>query len=710
MKVIQDVIIKLNMNLQTALSQSNSRIYKSYMGKLAILGIDTIEDFLYHLPHRYEDYSVISKINHVQPGETVTIQGRVMESKNQYLRSARIRTIQRVTVDDGTGTIELTWFNQPFLIKSIIKSSMISVSGRVEKKAAKFTMMSPDFEILYDSNADPIHTARLIPVYPETKGISSKWLRRQIHKIILEHENEIQEYLPPDIIKKYNFPALKEAIKHAHFPRDINEAQTAKNRLSFDELLLIQLAGIKRRTLWNKEKAGSPLVVNKFRPQIDKFISSLPFTLTGAQQKAIGEVLHDLQNAKLMNRLLQGDVGSGKTVVATVAMYLAYLNKYQSILLAPTEILANQHYTTISNLLSPLGIKVDLITGNKKPNEIKGKISNIKTNKKNLKFEIENLKLDILIGTHALLSEKIKLNNLALVVIDEQQRFGVEQRTLIREKGKSTHLLTMTATPIPRTVALTMYGDLDLSYLNEMPFGRKKVKTWLVPKEKRDGAYKWIRKQINETKSQTFIICPFIEESESMQTIKAAAKEYERLKNEIFPDLKLSLLHGKLKPKEKQQVMNDFKNNKSDILVATPVVEVGIDIPNATIIMIEASERFGLAQLHQLRGRVGRGDKQSYCLLFSEGQNETTAQRLKSLEKIYSGAELAELDLRLRGSGDLYGTAQHGIPKLKIASFADTNLIRQTKHAADEIFPRLSSYVILEEKVNALTLKNVSPD
>ena len=352
--------------------------------------------------------------------------------------------------------------------------------------------------------------------------------------------------------------------------------------------------------------------------------------------------------------------------------------------------------------MSPLGLKIDIRTGSKK---------------KSLTPNPYNLCPNILIGTHALLSDKIKLENLALVVIDEQQRFGVEQRSLIRKKGERTHLLTMTATPIPRTVALTMYGDLDLSYLNEMPLGRKKIKTWLVPPEKRDAAYNWIKKQIKETDSQAFIICPFIEESETMQTIKAAAKEFEYLKKEVFQDLpagrqglKLGLLHGKLKSKEKEQVMQDFKNKKSDILVATPVVEVGIDIPNATIIMIEAAERFGLAQLHQLRGRVGRGEKQSYCLLFSGSQNGSSLTRLKALETIYSGAELSELDLRLRGHGDFYGTAQHGVPKLKIASFGDTLLIQKTKQTADEIFPDISNYPILEQKINAITLKKVSPD
>jgi ATP-dependent DNA helicase RecG len=382
-------------------------------------------------------------------------------------------------------------------------------------------------------------------------------------------------------------------------------------------------------------------------------------------------------------------------------MYEAYLNGFQSVLMAPTEILAEQHYKSIEKLLSPLGVKVDLVTGSKKTITYKDALPDTKD---------KLLDTHILIGTHAVLSEKVKFDNLAFIVIDEQQRFGVEQRGIIKQKGDNPHLLTMTATPIPRTVALTMYGDLDLSYLNEMPHGRKKVKTWVVPPEKRDAAYSWIRQQIKETKSQAFIVCPFIEPSETMETIKAVNQEYERLSREVYTDLKLGLLHGKLKAKEKEEVLTEFRNNTFDILVATPVVEVGIDIPNAIIIMIEASERFGLAQLHQLRGRVGRGDKQSYCLLFTDNKQALNSERLKGMETLYSGAELAELDLRLRGPGNLYGTAQHGVPKLKVATFSDTNLIQKAKHEADRIFPVLASYPDLEKKVEILTTKQVSPD
>ena len=597
--------------------------------------------------------------------------------------------MQRATIVDETGTLHLVWFNQPFLVKAITVNSTISVSGKVETSPRKRSMSSPQYEILYDDQKNPIHTGRLIPVYPETKGVSSKWLRRQIHNLMEQYKEELVEYLPESILKQYGFMQLQEAIQEIHYPQNGETAMKARDRLAFDELFLMQLAASKRKSEWREEQHIQPFNTHAHQDKIEKFIASLPFHLTGAQRKAVDDILHDFGKDKPMNRLLQGDVGSGKTVVAAVAMYEAHLNGFQSVIMAPTEILAGQHYKSIEKLLTPLGVRVALVTGSNK---------------------LKDMEFDVLIGTHAVLSEKVTFDRLAFVAIDEQQRFGVEQRGLIKQKGENPHLLTMTATPIPRTVALTMYGDLDMSYLNEMPVGRKKVKTWVVAPEKRDSAYEWIRKEIIETKSQVFIVCPFIEPSETMETIKAVNQEYERLSKEVYTDLKMGLLHGKLKAKEKDVVLDEFRNKKFDILVATPVVEVGIDIPNATIIMIEASERFGLAQLHQLRGRVGRGDKQSYCLLFTDSKQALTSERLKGMESIYSGAELAELDLRLRGPGNLYGTAQHGIPKLKMASFSDTELIQKAKRAADSIFSQLASYPELQTKVEILTTKQVSPD
>lgn len=676
------------MDLQTPLDKA-SRVYKMYSRRLVKLGILKVEDFIYHFPFRYEDYSLISKIAKIQAGETVTVKGKVIEIKNEYTR--RGKKLQKAKVADESGVIDVIWFNQPYLTRSIHKDDIIYLSGKVELNIHKLVFMSPEHEVEFSNDYRNIHTGRLVPVYPETYGVSSKWLRRQTYKILNDHADEIVDFLPSEIINDNKFFNLKESLLQIHFPDNLENVEKAKERLSFDELFLLQLSSISKRSRWKKMVTSNKFDLKKYKSKIEEFISSLPFKLTSAQNKAIGEIFIDLSVDKAMNRLLEGDVGSGKTVVSAIAMYLAYLNGYQSVLMAPTEILALQHYKTISDLLAPFGLKVGLATGSKK-------------------LSIINSQFSILVGTHAVLHGKIEFNNLGLIVIDEQQRFGVEQRALIRKKGNNPHFLTMTATPIPRTVALTMFGDLDLSYLNQMPIGRKRVKTWLIPPSKRNNAYEWIKKEIAENKSQAFIICPFIEESENMITVRAATVEYEKLKKENFPKLNLGLLHGKMKAKEKDDVLAKFRNKELDILVSTPVVEVGIDIPNATVIMIEASDRFGLAQLHQLRGRVGRGDKQSYCLLFTESVSEKTIQRLKALETKYIGAELAELDLKLRGPGELHGTMQHGIPKLKIASFSNFELIEKVRKVADKIYPQISKYPLLSEKIESLTSKEISPD
>ena len=671
------------MDLQTPITQS-LRSYKMYAGRLEKLGITKLEDFLFHIPFRYDDYSLVSKIGEIQAGEIVTIKGSVEEIKNQYTRKGK--TLQKAVIKDETGSIDVLWFNQAFLTRVIKKGDLVSISGKVDKNRNKLTMVSPNYEVIF--NNQTIHTGRLVPVYPETRGVSSKWLRRQIFNL-LSKKNEIKEYLPKNLILENNLMELQAAIEGIHFPKNLEEAQKAKERLSFDELFEMQLSAIVRKKSWEKEKIKKPWEVESKREKIEKFIKKIPFELTAAQKRAYEEILKDLSSSNAMNRLLEGDVGSGKTIVAAIASFVAFLNGFQTAFMAPTEILANQHFETLRKLFTPFKVRVELLTGSTK--------------------KIDN-DFDILIGTHALVYKKAKFNKLGLIVIDEQQRFGVEQRGTLRAKGDNPHLLTMTATPIPRTVALTMYGDLDLSILDEMPKERLKVKTWLVPPIKRDNAYSWIEKQILENKDQVFIVCPFIEESETLVTVKAATKEFERLKTQVFKNLKLGLLHGKLKSKEKDDILNKFRNGEIDILVSTPVVEVGIDIKNASEMLIEEAERFGLAQLHQLRGRVGRGTKQSYCLLFTESKNPQTLERLKALETIYSGATLAELDLKLRGPGQIYGTSQHGIPQLKVASFSDFNLIEKTKQEAEKIFPEIDKYPQLLKKVEEINQTQVSPD
>ncbi len=683
------------------------RAFKMYAKRLEKLGLYTMGDFLYHIPFRYENYSLISKINQIQPGEIITIQGTVEEMKNAHTKNNKI--FQQAKVTDDTGTLDVTWFNQPYLTKTIHAGDHLSLSGKADWFARTITLQSPDFETMYPDYRGgyqpTIHTGRLVPIYPETYGVSSKWLRRQIFKILQEHKDEIIEFLPDSILEHNKLYQLIEALQQIHFPDSLESTQKARLRLAFDELFLLQLAALKRKREWKETLVSHPFEVTTHREHIEKFFDTLPFTLTNAQQKAVEDIFSDMHSDRPMNRLLEGDVGSGKTVVSAIAMYLAYLNGYQSTLMAPTEILANQHYQTISTLLEPMGLKVELVTGSIKLKKGKGsRVQGIG------KTTSSRLNPDILIGTHALLSENITFDKLGLVVIDEQQRFGVEQRAVIRGKGESPHLLTMTATPIPRTIALTLYGDLDLSFLDELPKGRKLIKTWYVPSEKRGGAYEWIEKQIKEHDSQAFIICPFIEESETMQTIKAATKEFEHLQKNVFKNLKLGLLHGKQKGKEKDEVLQRFKNKEFQILVATPVVEVGIDIPNTTIIMIEAAERFGLSQLHQLRGRVGRGEKQSYCLLFTESQSDHAIKRLRAMETLHVGSALAELDLQMRGPGELYGTMQHGSRDLKVASFSDRPLIELARREAEKIFPKLSDEQNLLQKINSIAIKQVSPD
>ncbi|HZQ29719.1 MAG TPA: ATP-dependent DNA helicase RecG, partial [Patescibacteria group bacterium] len=520
-----------------------SRVYKMYSGRLERLGIQTVEDFLYHIPFRYDDFGLISKIGNLQEGEIVTIRGKVQYIKNLY---ARRFIIQKARITDETGVIDITWFNQPYITKMMNEGDEVSLSGKVQQKGGKLTLLSPEYEVI---TGETLHTGRLVPVYPETRGVSSKWLRRQVHKILEEDASQIKEILPGDLLLKNKLMDLKTALYQIHFPDDLGMAQKARERLSFDEFLSLHLRSISLKKSWAEKNLNEPIAVEKFKTQIDSLIKRLPFELTKAQERTISEIFSDLSSNKAMNRLLQGEVGSGKTIVAAIAIYLCFLNKKTSVLIAPTEILANQHYKTISNLFEPLGIEVSLVTSSSKK---------------------ENLNSNIFVGTHAILHRLPKLKDLSLIVIDEQQRFGVEQRGILREKGDNPNILTMTATPIPRTVALTVYGNLSLSFLNEMPKDRKKVKTWLVPSEKRDNAYKWIGVKVKEG-DQAFIVCPFIEESETLTTVRAATKEFEKLKT-IFSGLKLGLLHGRVKAREKEEILKKFKNKKIDILVTTPIV------------------------------------------------------------------------------------------------------------------------------------------
>ena len=628
-----------------------------YQKRLEKLKIRSIRDLLYHIPIRYNDFSQMAKISHCRVGETLTLRGSLNSLKNQYTKSGK--KIQIAEVEDSTGKITIVWFNQPFLTRTLYPGTDLSLSGKIDWFGTKKAMVSPEYEITR-LGAETVHTGKIVPVYPETYGVSSKWLRTKIKLAYLTCGEEIKEYLP----ETYGFITLPEAIMSIHFPNTLKDAEVARRRLAFDELYFLQSQSLKRKHAWQKNWAAYQLTINKLA--IDKFKNSLPFTLTKSQDLAVNEILADLQKPFPMNRLLEGDVGSGKTVVAATAAFAAFVNGYQTVIMAPTQILAQQHFNTLKQLFSKVSnsVKIKLVTS----------ATSIEQSKS----------FDIFVGTHALIHQKLNLDKVALVVIDEQHKFGVEQREhLIKKSGQgriAPHILTMTATPIPRTVALTFYGDLDLSTLTEIPAGRQRITTWVVPPEKREGAYGWIDSQITDHDSQVFVVCPLIEESkkETMKDVKAVTAEHKKL-TRLFGKLKVGLLHGRLKAEEKTKVIKRFRNRDISLLVTTPVIEVGIDIPNATIMVVEAAERFGLAQLHQLRGRVGRGLSKSYCLLFTESPSEKALKRLNAMRQNLSGFELAELDLTLRGPGEIFGLRQHGIPDLKIASWRDIDLIKKAK-------------------------------
>lgn len=647
--------------------------------KLKKLGIDTIEDLFYHVPSRYMDYSHVTTIKDLKVGEVSTIHAKIVSLKNIY--SKKGLKMQIGSVEDSSGKITILWFNQPFLIKTLYPGRLISLSGKVGFFNRKPCLTSPDYELLTEEDGETMHTGRLVPIYPETSGLSSKWIRRKIKETY--KMADIKEFLPQDILTRFDLVKLKNAINFVHFPENLEQAERGKKRLAFNEILKLEVRNEIRKLNWRKNKVVHKIKVD--HKSVQQFIDSLPFTLTDPQKKVIDEILSDMNKDIPMNRLLEGDVGSGKTVVAAVGMFTAFINGYQSVIMAPTQILATQHYYTLKKLFEKFNVRISLVTSTTKKSDLG--------------------RNDIFVGTHSLIQSKISFDSVSFVVIDEQHRFGVKQReTLIQKTAKisgkkgTLHVLTMTATPIPRTVALTAYGDMDLSVISEMPKGRQKVKTWLVPENKRNGAYEWIRKQIVKFESQAFVVCPLIEDSEAetLLDVKSATFEFEKLKSlPQFSNLKLGLLHGRLKNKEKEKVLKDFKDKKIDILVTTPVVEVGIDIPNATIMVIEAAERFGLAALHQLRGRVGRGIKKSYCLLFSNLHSGKAYKRLKAMEKYYSGFELAELDLKLRGPGEIFGTAQSGFPELKIASWTNLELIKAAKEVSVSIIrdPKKNTWI-----------------
>lgn len=653
------------------------KVGPKFKGRLKNLGIETIEDLLYHFPFRYEDYSMTKQIADLLDGEVVTIEGDLDDIRNIYTKYGKKLT--NVQISDQTGKVNIVWFNQHYLKQTFRVGERYRFSGKVGRFNNKLCLISPDYEELSKNNG-LLHTGRLVPVYPETAGLSSKYLRNRINDILSDVKS-FEEFLPENTLKKHKLMDLDHALRSIHFPNNRNESNMARRRFAFEELLLELLKVEQRKYEWKNSLKGKAFEKILHREKLDDFVDSLPFKLTNSQETAVEEIMSDLTMEHPMNRLLEGDVGTGKTIVAIIASYFTVLNKHQVLYMAPTEILANQHYNTYLNLLKPLGISVSLMTGSTKKSD--------------------RHTTDIIVGTHALLYSKEKFENIGLVVVDEQHRFGVEQRTRIMQMGKNDfipHLLTMTATPIPRTLALTLFGDLNISILKTPPNKNKKITTKVIPESKRDEAYEAIRNK----GEPTFIVCPLIEESESLilENVKAAEAEYIRLKNGVFKDINIGLLHGRMKSKEKQEVVDKFKSGEIKVLVSTPVIEVGIDIPEATVMVIESAERYGLASLHQLRGRVGRGDKPGICLVFMSNNSTTSYQRLKNLEDISDGLQLAEFDLRTRGQGDLYGTMQHGFKKFKCADINDLEMLETVKLEAQQLFSELDSYTNLKKKLN----------
>jgi len=646
------------------------------------LGINTLRDLLYYFPRTHHDLSKFTPIAELKFGDFANVKAKVLEIRSFRTKVRRL-TLTQALIEDESGAISCMWFNQPFLSKVIRQGESFIFSGRVVRDKNKLQLQNPIYE---QEKQEQVHTSRVVPIYPLTASLTQKIIR-SIIKTYLD-KIQIPEYLPTEILVEEKLYDEDRAVKNFHFPADWSALKIAQKRLAFDEIFTTQLRVLK----YKKSRTLESVAKIKAVPELDQKISSLPFELTSSQKQALKEVLADFKKPYPANRLLEGDVGSGKTIIAALAMFVAAKNNLQSALLCPTEVLAGQHFLNFLKLFLNDNIEIAILTGSQI------RLNGNPVSRQTLLSQLKSGKIKIVLGTHALLEEKVKFKNLSLVVIDEQHRFGVKQRATLKNLN-NTHLLSMSATPIPRTLALTLYGDLDISRLTQLPSGRLPIITELVDNSHRTSTYNFIRNQIKDGR-QAFVICPLIEESDSLG-VKSATEEYKKLSEQVFPGLKIGLLHGKLKPADKEKIMQEFKDNEIQILVSTSVVEVGVDVPNATVMIIEGAERFGLAQLHQFRGRVGRSNFQSYCFLFSEDQNALINPRLQAVVKSTNGFELAEEDLKIRGAGNLYGTEQSGY-SFKIATLSNLEMVERSKKYAEKILdsdpdfshhPLLKSYI-----------------
>ncbi|HEY9287979.1 MAG TPA: ATP-dependent DNA helicase RecG [Candidatus Dormibacteraeota bacterium] len=640
---------------------------KVYSDRLDHVGVRTVRDLLLYFPRRHEDFASVTPIAWTRPGMRTTVRGEVY--RIEQLRTSRKRMpMARATISDDSGRLTVVWFNQPYIAKQLHAGDQILLAGTVEMNGG-LTMKNPEYERV---SRDRMHAGRIIPIYPETRGLTSRWLRPKVLPL-LHLAEQFEEILPGELVSRRRLMGRAAAIRQLHFPDSMELLEQARDRFAFEEIFVNQVA-VQLAKRARKAHPARPIPFDEAGARA--FVAALPFKLTNAQRKAAWQILKDMTRPEPMNRLLEGDVGSGKTVVAAMAMHHVAKAGYQSMLLAPTELLARQHADVIQSLMSIFKVEVGLLLG-----------STRLAARRSLLERVADGSVTVLVGTHALLQEDVRFKALALAVIDEQHRFGVEQRLSVRQGEWWPHFLSMTATPIPRTLSLTLFGDLDISVLDEMPPGRPPTATQLVPPDERQAAYAFIREQIGAGR-QAFVICPLIQESDKLG-VRSATEEVEKLRTAVFPELadRIALLHGRMKAGEKEAIMSDFQQGKIAILVSTSVVEVGIDIPNATVMMIEGADRFGLAQLHQFRGRVGRGSHESICMLFTDVDDPETTRRLSAVVSHANGFDLAEIDLKLRGMGDLHGLRQHG-HEFKMASLLDAGLISDVQGEAARLLER----------------------
>ncbi len=654
------------------------------------LGIRSVGDLISHYPHRYIDLATIKKIADLRMGEQATVIGEVRAIESRVARN-NLRIIS-VGIYDGTGYVYGVWFNQKYMENRFKRGDRIAFSGRANYKFGRLQIENPLFDVLDAPNDSMVHTGRIIPIHPAGKGISPVMLRRII-KNALDQLGTVPDPIPSEILNRYGFIDKTGAVREIHFPSSMESKEKAHARLLFEELFLMQVGLAMRKLRMERETRG---VAHRLDGELfGGFLSGLPFGLTEDQKSAIDEIRRDMGRPQPMNRLLQGEVGSGKTVVAVAALVTAVQGGYQGAIMAPTEVLAEQHYLRMRQMLEPLGVSVRLLTGSQTQKE-----------RDTILKEIANGGVDVVVGTHAIIQAGVNFRRLGLAVIDEQHRFGVRQRIEIKEKGYHPDVLVMSATPIPRTLALTLYGDLDVSIIKGLPGNRRvdeHVETVVCDSTHRDWAYEKIRYEVRQGR-QAYIICPLIEESNKLE-VKSVMEEARRLKESVFPDLKVGVVHGRMKSTEKEEVMSAFREGKLDILISTTVIEVGIDVPNATVILIEDADRFGLAQLHQLRGRIGRGEHKSTCILFADPTTDEGRERMKAIKTIRDGFQLAEADLAIRGEGELFGTRQSGLPDLKLAKLArDFDALAL---ARKEAFSIVEGDPHLTDPANAVLLEEV---